>query len=80
MPREMLILQYFEVPTQPANSHTRQGQDGARWCFCVFLGERSSRGFTYCEQSRGKKKGLVIVLTRATITSPHYHEESSWRL
>jgi glycosyl transferase, family 25 len=73
----MLILQYFEVPTQPANSHTRKGHGGARLCFFVFLGERSSRGFTYCEKSRGKKKGLVIVLTRATITSPHYHSQEA---
>jgi hypothetical protein len=49
-------------------------------CFFVTSFERRSRGFTYCEKSRGKKKGLAIVLTRATITSPHYHEESSWRL
>jgi hypothetical protein len=49
--------------------------------FFCYLFERRSSGFTHGKKSIGKKKGLAIVLTRATIASPHYHEEvSSWRL
>jgi hypothetical protein len=37
---------------------------------------------TSCDEKRiGKKKGLAIMLVRATIASPPYHEEaSSWCL
>jgi hypothetical protein len=42
---------------------------------------RKSRGLTPCAPRTGTKRGLAIVLTRATIASPHSHEEvSSWSL
>jgi hypothetical protein len=52
-----------------------------RLCFFVAAFEKSSRGLAHDEKRIGKKKGLAIMLVRATIASPPYHEEeSSWCL
>jgi hypothetical protein len=44
--------------------------------FFVAYFERSGSGLAYCQKSTGKKRGLVIELWQAVITSPSGQEES----
>jgi hypothetical protein len=45
--------------------------------FLWSLSRGASRGLTLLQKRKAKRQGLAIELSRATIASPHHHEEQS---